>query len=342
MARTEQGLTPGYRQAGEPWSAGKRSTWAVRPTIAAVIPLYNKGPHIERAIRSALAQTDPADEIIVVDDASDDDGPALVRQFSGRVRSLRRTEPGAGGYAARNLAIEQAESQWIAFLDADDAWSPDYLAGMRALMAGAPAAGAVFASRTIVRSDGTSFVQTALAGDETTRALDFSAYVQLWLALRRSPMWTSAVVARRRALIEAGLFPAGRCARGGDKDLWLRLARVAPLVGSAFVGATYFNDAANQVTRRASLNTQPCVCETIANWIDAASPAERALLRRLYNLEASSYAKWLFGDERLSPRVYRGFYVLENPVTYLALTAASAAPLTLQRAVRRLIPRHPF
>jgi succinoglycan biosynthesis protein ExoO len=166
--------------------------------------------------------------------------------------------------------------------------------------------------------------------------------VRLWLRLRRSPMWTSATAVRRDVLIAAGLFPAGRCARGGDKDLWLRVARAAPVIGTAYVGATYFNDAENQVTRRASLNARPCVCQTLASWIETAPPAERALLRRLYNLEASSYAKWLFGDELLSPRVYRGFYVLENPVTYLALAAASATPLPLQRAVRRLIPRHPF
>jgi succinoglycan biosynthesis protein ExoO len=314
----------------------------MRPRIAAVIPLYNKGPHIERAIGSVLGQSDAADEIIVVDDASEDEGPELARGFGDRVRLLHRAEPGAGGYAARNLGIEQAGSEWIAFLDADDAWGPEYLSAVRGLIADAPEAAAVFTSRTIVRRDGTSFVQTALEDGDSARVLDFAAFVELWLSLRRSPMWTSAAVARRDVLLEAGLFPAGRCARGGDKDLWLRLGRVAPVIGSAFVGATYFNDAANQVTRRASLNEQPCVCGTIADWMETAPLAERALLRRLYNLEASSYAKWLFGEEQLSPRVYRGFYMRENPVTYLALAAASVAPLTLQRAVRRLIPRHPF
>jgi succinoglycan biosynthesis protein ExoO len=315
---------------------------AVRPTITAVIPLYNKGPHIERAIRTALAQSDPPDEIIVVDDASEDDGPALVRQFGDAVRLLHRTEPGPGGYAARNLAIEAARCEWIAFLDADDTWEPDYLTTIRKLIAGAPEVGCVFTSRLIVRSDGTSFVQTALEQGETTGVLDFAGFLRLWMSLRRSPMWTSAVVARRDALIEAGLFPAGRCSRGGDKDTWLRLARVAPSIGSSFVGATYFNDAVNQVTRRASLNVRPFVCGTIAEWIATAPPEERVLLRRLYNREASLYAKWQFGKERLSPEVYRGFYVMDNPVTYLALTAASAAPLPLQRAVRRLMPRHPF
>jgi glycosyltransferase involved in cell wall biosynthesis len=311
------------------------------PTIAAVIPLYNKGPHIARALVSALSQSEALDEIIVVDDGSTDDGPAAVAPFADRVRVLRREAPGAGGYAARNLAIESTTADWIAFLDADDMWAPGYLATVRRLIAGAPEAGAVFASRTIMRADGTSFVQRAL-DSEGARRFDFEGFMRLWLRLRRSPMWTSATVVRRDVLMAAGLFPAAGCERGGDKDLWLRVTRQAPVIGSSFVGATYFNDAVNQVTRRASLNVRPYICQTIAGWIDGASPRERALLRRLYNLEASSYAKWLFGDERLSPQVYRGFYVRDNPVTYLALAAASAAPLPLQRAVRRLIPRHPF
>jgi glycosyltransferase involved in cell wall biosynthesis len=314
----------------------------VRPTIAAVIPLHNKAPHIERALWSALSQTDPADEIIVVDDASSDTGPQLLEQFSGHIRVLRRGEAGAGGYAARNLAIEETRAEWIAFLDADDAWAPEWLATARRLIAREPDAGGAFASRIIVRSDATSFVQTALDFGEHTRLLDFEDFVRLWLDLRRAPMWTSASVVRRDVLVEAGLFPAGLCERGGDKDLWLRVSRAAPLIGSSFVGATYFNDSANQVSRRVSLNAQPYLCQTIAKWIETASAGERALLRRLYNLESSSYAKWMFGDEQLSPDVYRGFYVMDDPVTYLALTAASAAPLGLQRAVRRLIPRHPF
>lgn len=314
----------------------------MRPTIAAVVPLHNKGPHIGRALQSALSQTDPADEVLVVDDASTDEGPARVREFGERVRLLHRAEPGAGGYAARNLAIEASSSDWIAFLDADDAWRPGYLRTIRDLIVASTDAGAVFTARTIVRRDGTSFVQTALDSDAQACKLEYEAFVRLWLRLRRSPMWTSAVVARRDVLLAAGQFPAGQCARGGDKDLWLRLARLAPVVGAAVVGAIYHNDSANQVTRRTSLNTQPFICRTIASWMDTAPPGERTLLKRLYNLEASSYAKWLFGAEQLSPSVYRGFYVLENPITYLALAASSATPLPLQRAVRQLIPRQPF
>src|SRR5882724_6939837 len=98
-------------------------------SIAVVIPLYNKGLHIRRALDSVLAQSRRPDEIIIVDDNSSDEGPAEVAKYADpRIRLLHRTTPGPGGYAARNLAIEHAHSEWIAFLDADDAWTFDHLA----------------------------------------------------------------------------------------------------------------------------------------------------------------------------------------------------------------------
>ncbi|TVV73605.1 glycosyltransferase family 2 protein, partial [Sphingomonas solaris] len=97
------------------------------PAFAVVVPLHDKGRHIERALRSIAAQTLAPAEIIVIDDASTDDGPGIVAAFPG-VRLLRRSEPGPGGYAARNLGMREAAAPWIAFLDADDAWAPEHLA----------------------------------------------------------------------------------------------------------------------------------------------------------------------------------------------------------------------
>ena len=80
-------------------------------TIAAVIPLHNKERFVARALESVLAQTRPVDEIIVVDDASTDGSLDKVNAFSdSRLKLLHRTDPGPGGYAARNLAIRSASS----------------------------------------------------------------------------------------------------------------------------------------------------------------------------------------------------------------------------------------
>src|SRR4029434_1166221 len=105
-------------------------------TIAAVIPVYNKEPYVVRAIASVLAQTRPVDEIIIVDDASTDGSRRQIEQFRDpRIKLLQRAEPGAGGYAARNLAIHHATSRWIAFLDADDSWHEHFIEEIAKLIA---------------------------------------------------------------------------------------------------------------------------------------------------------------------------------------------------------------
>jgi glycosyltransferase involved in cell wall biosynthesis len=90
-----------------------------------VIPLHNGAPTIERAIESVLAQRLPPMEIIVVDDGSTDDGPAIVAEAFPEVVLHHQVNMGAG--AARNAGIVQARSEWLAFLDADDVWGPSHL-----------------------------------------------------------------------------------------------------------------------------------------------------------------------------------------------------------------------
>lgn len=99
-----------------------------------MIPSYNRSYTLGRALASVVSQTYPVLEIIVVDDCSTDDTEEVVRQFAG-VSYLRMPDNGGAG-RARNVGVEQAKGEWIAFLDSDDVWScnrleeqADYLAG---------------------------------------------------------------------------------------------------------------------------------------------------------------------------------------------------------------------
>jgi hypothetical protein len=95
-------------------------------TVSVVIPLYNKGKYIERALSSVLAQTYPPLEIIVVDDGSNDDGPERVLKFNDpRITLIRQENKGPG--AARNAGLAIARGKYVAFLDADDEWLPSFL-----------------------------------------------------------------------------------------------------------------------------------------------------------------------------------------------------------------------
>jgi glycosyltransferase involved in cell wall biosynthesis len=96
-------------------------------TISVVIPLYNKGRYIERALASVLAQTLPPLEIIVVDDGSTDDGPERVLNLNNPHIALI-TQENRGPGAARNAGLARARGKYIAFLDADDEWMPSFLA----------------------------------------------------------------------------------------------------------------------------------------------------------------------------------------------------------------------
>jgi GT2 family glycosyltransferase len=96
------------------------------PRFSVIIPSYNSAKTLARAVDSVLAQTWPAHEIIVVDDASSDGTGHVATRFGQRIRYLRR-EHNAGVSSARNYGVEHATGDWLAFLDADDWYFPDRL-----------------------------------------------------------------------------------------------------------------------------------------------------------------------------------------------------------------------
>jgi glycosyltransferase involved in cell wall biosynthesis len=102
-----------------------RTTVTTVGSISVVIPCFDKGPWIGDTIRSALAQTRPVDEVIVIDDGSTDDSAAIAESFGPPVKVVRQANQGES--VARNRGIELASGDWIAFLDADDVWAPERL-----------------------------------------------------------------------------------------------------------------------------------------------------------------------------------------------------------------------
>jgi glycosyltransferase involved in cell wall biosynthesis len=92
--------------------------------VSTVIPAFNRRDYLPRAIESALAQTVPVDEILVVDDGSTDGSADFVQsRYGSRVRVVRQPNSGVAG--ARRRGIMEARGEWIAFLDSDDEWLPD-------------------------------------------------------------------------------------------------------------------------------------------------------------------------------------------------------------------------
>ena len=125
------------------------------PTVSIVLPTYQRGELIGRAIRSVLVQTFADFELVVVDDGSTDDTAAAVRQFTDpRLRYLR-FDVNRGAAAARNAGIRQTAAPFLAFQDSDDEWLPHKLERhMRAFAACAPEVAVVYSDMHRVRRDG--------------------------------------------------------------------------------------------------------------------------------------------------------------------------------------------
>ncbi|MDQ8728356.1 glycosyltransferase family A protein [Bradyrhizobium sp. LHD-71] len=95
--------------------------------ISVVIPLFNGAPYIEAAIRSVANQRRNADEIIVVDDGSADEGPSIVKGLSKETPLTLLSKENGGQGSARNAGIQRSTGELIAFLDQDDIWYPHHL-----------------------------------------------------------------------------------------------------------------------------------------------------------------------------------------------------------------------
>ncbi|HEU0066386.1 MAG TPA: glycosyltransferase family A protein [Sphingomonas sp.] len=309
--------------------------------FAAIIPLFNKGPDVGAALASVLAQTHPVSEIIVVDDASTDDGAAVVAACADpRLRLLRRSTPGPGGYAARNLGIASSRARWLAFLDADDLWAADHIASLAALAEAHPAAGCVatrydhvFANRR--EADRIAGPVAAAAAAPAGGRIALGAFLESWLAAGHCPLWTGALAIRRDVLERSGGFPIGVAERGGDKDLWLRVLNVADLAFSGKSTASFRREAADKLTDRVDTRRVPCLVATAREIGRSAAPRERRLLRRLMNQEIGLYARWTARDGGRPAIGLRDMAWPPAPAPLATLLAARLLPGALLRGAYR-------
>ncbi|MCH8556539.1 MAG: glycosyltransferase family 2 protein [Balneolia bacterium] len=236
------------------------------PSIAVVIPLYNKQPHISECLHSVFAQKIPPDEIIVVNDMSTDGSREEVVSINHpKVRIIDRNEPGPGGYAARNAGVEASDSDFVAFLDADDIWEEDYLYSMISLINKFPDA-SFYASGWIEDNGYQKHVNahTATYGKQGAHQIDSKEYMKLAIS-GCNPVWTCATVVKKSVLMGAGGFPEGRCRYGGDIDTWLRIMLSGnKLAINPVPKVVYKMDSVNMVTRQNALNIiESCMRKTM-------------------------------------------------------------------------------
>jgi glycosyltransferase involved in cell wall biosynthesis len=180
--------------------------------FSVVIPTHNRSRLLPQALESVFSQEESDFEILVVDDGSTDDTGAVLARHAGNVRVLRQDNLGPA--AARNLGIENARGDYVAFLDSDDVWFPWTLSVYRSVIErhGAP---------TIIEGAHVEF--SSEEGPPSLARVPFVAHpASDYLAAPRGGLWPSGVAIRREALQSVGGFPA-HAFNAEDSDLWLRL-----------------------------------------------------------------------------------------------------------------------
>jgi glycosyltransferase involved in cell wall biosynthesis len=307
--------------------------------FSVVMPLYNKAAHVRDAIDSVRAQSHAAYEIIVVDNRSADGSREIVAAIDDpRIRMLDLATPGPGGYAGRNVGIEAARGEWIAFLDADDLWAHDHLALLAQNIAEDPGVAAVATRFDHVFADRRQ-PQRIAARLESAVTLDFAGFLESWLAVRECPMWTGAIAIRRTAILAAGGFPHGKAVRGGDKDLWLRVLRKGRLRYSPVISADFHRDSENKVSKSTTTLDLPLIVTTVRGMIPTATPREAALLRRLANQEIAHYARYAMKHPGRTAIRASDVYLPEGWTTAALVLAARAIPAAVRQRGHELRSR---
>ena len=192
------------------------------PRFSVVVPAYNAVRTIEATMRSVLAQTETELELIVVDDGSTDETPALVAAIAAadpRVELLEQPNQGTAG--ARNAGIARASARYVSFLDNDDLWMPRYLESMGKALDAAPIAGFAYCDAWSL-VDATSQIRRRTELDTRPGPAPDAPWADVFMALASRNFVMSSVTIRSEALAECGGFDR-EIAGTDDYDLWFRL-----------------------------------------------------------------------------------------------------------------------
>ena len=187
------------------------------PPVTVLIPAYNAARTIERALASVWRQNYPEMEVIVVDDGSNDDTSFCVQKIGNGNLRLIRLEKNRGECGAMNVGVQEARTDYIAFLDADDEWLEDKLLTQLPIIESRPAMSFISCGGQAVDPEGRvvgtfGLEPPSCSPSEFWRALLFKSHVA-----------KPTVVARRTKVLEVGGFDEAFMI-SGDQDMWIKLA----------------------------------------------------------------------------------------------------------------------
>ena len=196
--------------------------WQVRftfmTTISVIVPTYNRAHTLSRALDSVLAQTHPADEVIVIDDGSTDSTVEVIQNSYPDVKLIQQQNSGVS--AARNRGIYASHCDWIALLDSDDEWLPNKLDKQLALVSQHP-------EYKIIHSD-EIWIRNGVRVNQMKKHIKKGGWI-FQDCLPLCAISPSAAMIHRAVFDEVGLFDETLPACE-DYDLWLRITSQYPVL----------------------------------------------------------------------------------------------------------------
>jgi len=265
--------------------------------VTAAIPTYNRAPFLAGALQSVFAQTFRDVEVLVVDDGSTDETPAVLASYGDRIRVVRQENLGRS--EARNRAVREARSPYLSFLDSDDEWLPEKLERQVAVLEEDPKIAMVHGHVDVIDAEG-----RPLEGEtECHRAL-FTAAHQNDVTYAGYAFdcrcFSSAMTARVEVLDEVGLYDPDLLL--DDYDVYLRLAleyKILFLEGPPV--ALYRHHPGQMTSYELTTGQIQTAKKHLALLDERADVPERDLARRNFLLMlARSYA--VLGEQRESRR----------------------------------------
>jgi glycosyltransferase involved in cell wall biosynthesis len=213
------------------------------PTVDVIIPAYNAAKYLPFAIESVMTQTFEDWRILLVDDGSTDNTAEVVAPYRERLGDkLKYIKQANGGLpAARNTAIRNSSSEYLALLDADDVWLPCRLTESLKCFEGHPRVGLAYGQISRIDQDG------VVLDTHTNPQKHGEGNIAPHIYMRRVQLPCPTITFRRRCVDEVGMFDETMHATE-DRDLWLRIALRYEVAVSRVVLAYYRVSAASMST----------------------------------------------------------------------------------------------
>lgn len=251
--------------------------------FSVVIPLYNKSHTIQRTLNTVLNQAFTEFEIVIIDDGSTDNGVEVIRNFTQDSRIKIINQENQGVSAARNSGLKNANYNYIAFLDGDDEWLPDYLSKMREAIDLFPAS-EMFCSAGLGRS-GEGIISNRQINKYDGKVLPFNFFENPHVFLH-----IGATVVTKKLFNEINGFPVGM-KRNEDFAFLYSAALFTQPIYSGFPLSIYVGNVEGQATKVSIYENQNLLKDIVNrynivynNWIKSGGNNNSFLVFMKYEL----------------------------------------------------------